>query len=104
MGCSAANECLRRWGGDRRDIDLVLFAGVYKSDFVVEPAMATFLCRDLRINEEAAWDDPKKTFAFDIANGGLGAFDACWIASELIVSGAVANAGFEIERNQGAGV
>jgi 3-oxoacyl-[acyl-carrier-protein] synthase III len=84
---AAAEDCLQRWGRDRNEIDLLIFAGMTRTDYVTEPAIATFIAGDLKINDcpESARD--RKTLAFDIYNASLGFFNACEVATRAIQVG-----------------
>lgn len=79
-----ARQCLDDAGMAAGEIDLVLFAGVHRTDFVCEPATATRLARLLAIGTEAA---DGRVLAFDIVNGGRGLLDACEIAAAWIAAG-----------------
>jgi 3-oxoacyl-[acyl-carrier-protein] synthase III len=83
----AAEDCLGQSAHPRGEVDLLLFAGVYRSEFLCEPAVAAMLAGDLGINGEAVSPGGPATFAFDVLNGGVGFLNACHIASELIRTG-----------------
>jgi 3-oxoacyl-[acyl-carrier-protein] synthase III len=83
----AAERCLSDWGGDRNDIDLVLFAGMSRTGHVSEPAIATFIAGELQINDWIESGSDRKTLAFDIYNGAVGFLNACEVASRMIQSG-----------------
>jgi 3-oxoacyl-[acyl-carrier-protein] synthase III len=80
----AANQCLDASSYNRVDIDLVIYAGVYRTDFICEPAIASLLAGDLDINAVLDSPEDKKTFAFDIFNGALGVLNACHVAIQMI--------------------
>lgn len=84
---AAAALCFSRSKYRREDVDLLMFAGVYRSEFLSEPAVAALAAGDLEINADMATADGPKTLAFDVVNGGVGFLNACQIAAQLIRSG-----------------
>jgi 3-oxoacyl-[acyl-carrier-protein] synthase III len=84
---AAAEQCLAQWGGDRSDIDLVLFAGMTRSGYVGEPAIAAFIAGDLKINDLVRSPNDKKTLAFDVVNAGASVLNACHLAGRMIQAG-----------------
>jgi 3-oxoacyl-[acyl-carrier-protein] synthase III len=83
----AATDCLARSGLDRGDIAILIYAGVYRTAFLSEPAIAALLAGELDINARLSESDPRRTLAFDISNGAVGFLNACHIAAELIRAG-----------------
>ena len=83
----AARNCLGKSSYERSDIDLLMYCGVYRSDYVLEPAYATFLAGELDINATTSNPENKKTFAFDIFNGTVGFLNACYVAQQMIAAG-----------------
>ena len=84
---AAALDCFSRSKYRREDIDLLMFAGVYRSEFLSEPAVAAMAAGELDINADIGTPDGPKTLAFDIVNGGVGFLNACHVAALLIRSG-----------------
>jgi 3-oxoacyl-[acyl-carrier-protein] synthase III len=80
----AAEACLERSGYHRDDVDLLIHVGLYRSDFIAEPAIAAIAAGDLKINEDRKPQDPRKTFAFDLLNGPVGFLNACYLAAGMI--------------------
>jgi 3-oxoacyl-[acyl-carrier-protein] synthase III len=80
----AGESCLAASSYDRRKIDVLMGVGLYRSEFIAEPAAATLVANDLRMNEESDPLDENKTFAFDLLNGPAGFLDACYVAAGLI--------------------
>jgi 3-oxoacyl-[acyl-carrier-protein] synthase III len=79
----AATDCLSRSSVDRSELDLLIYAGVYRSKFVHEPAIAALLAGAIGVNATSA-DNGKRTLAFDVFNGGVGILNACWVAGQMI--------------------
>jgi 3-oxoacyl-[acyl-carrier-protein] synthase III len=80
----AAEECLKHSSYDRSDIDLLIYTGVYRKDFLCEPAIAALLAGQLNLNADIKSLDQKRTFALDIFNGGVGFLNACYVAIHMI--------------------
>ena len=83
----AAENCLIEANCMREDIDLILHTGVYRNDFLCEPAIASILAGELEINHDGTSPGGKTTFAFDLLNGSLGFLNACYVAVRMIESG-----------------
>ncbi|MFY0625637.1 MAG: hypothetical protein JXR07_05050 [Reichenbachiella sp.] len=81
----ASKECLEKSKYISHDVDVLLYTGVYRSDFLLEPAIAAILAKQLDLN--AKMQDDRRTFAFDIMNGGIGFFNAIITAINFIKSG-----------------
>jgi 3-oxoacyl-[acyl-carrier-protein] synthase III len=99
---AAAEECLARSKYDRSDIELLLFAGVYRDEFICEPAIASMLAGALQMNDSPEAAAKKKTFACDVFNGALGQLNACHLAMQMIRAGTVRRAlvaASEVENN-----
>src|SRR5256886_2338200 len=47
---AAVEDCLGRSSYNRSDIELLIHAGTYRSDFIAEPAMAAIVAGNLEIN------------------------------------------------------
>lgn len=83
----AAEACLGGRSVDPRDVELVVGVGMHRSEFVAEPAAATMVADDLRMNHDYDHADPRRTLAFDVLNGSVGFLNACHLASQMIASG-----------------
>ncbi len=97
----ASKECLERSKFISHDIDLILYSGIYRSNFLSEPAVAAILAKQLDLN--ARLQDTRRTFAFDVMNGGIGFFNACMTAINYLKTGeskAAMVATAEIENNR----
>ena len=84
MLAEASKKCLDASAYERGEIDVLLTAGVYRTGFLTEPAVASLLAGLLKVNEAPRTAHERKTFAFDILNGGLGFLNACYVASALL--------------------
>ena len=76
----AAEQCLTESSYSRNDIDLLIYAGVYRDDFICEPAIASMVAGTLQINDTIQSRQDKKMFAFDLFNGPVGFLNACYTA------------------------
>ncbi|MDA1082121.1 MAG: hypothetical protein O2973_10670 [Gemmatimonadetes bacterium] len=80
----ASEACLDGSTHERGDIGLLLSTGVYRTDFLSEPALAALLAGRIAVNDAPKSPLETKTLAFDIVNSGLGFLNACYIGSALI--------------------
>ena len=80
----AATNCLRKSSYQGNEIGLLIYTGVYRSEYILEPAYAALLAGDLDMNATASGPDNKKTLAFDIFNGSIGFLNACYVAQQMI--------------------
>jgi amino acid adenylation domain-containing protein len=83
----AGESCLAQSSRPRNDIDLVLHTGVYHTDFLSEPALATIAAGELGINHDDEGNFSRRTFAFDLLNGAAGTLSACLVAGTLMQTG-----------------
>lgn len=84
---NAVQNCLRNSIYEGTDIDLIIYCGIYRSEYLMEPAYATFIAGSLTNKTKASGSEINKTIAFDIFNGSLGFLNACHIVQQLIKSG-----------------
>ncbi len=100
---AAAKQCLANSTYQKSDIDLLIYSGVYRDDFLCEPAVAALVDGMLAINDDSETQQDKKTFAMDMLNGSLGTLDACYTAIGMMQSEKIKNALIvtsEIENNR----
>lgn len=85
MSVDAALRALTMAGVAVNEIDLVLFAGVYRQDNAVEPAMAVAIAGELGITGRAdTIDSVESVLAFDVGAGAVGLQSAFLIASAYV--------------------
>lgn len=102
LAVQAATACLDQSGLDPAALGLVINAGVYRDDFLSEPAVAALVAGELGINDDIQSPDGPKTLAFDVLNGAVGFLNACHVAVGMIGAGKAAHAmvlASEIENN-----
>lgn len=82
----AARRCLGAAAIDPGTVGLVVNAGVYRDDNIVEPAMATLVQQKLGLNLDpiVAGQGAPGTFAFDVANGACGVINAIQVAAAYV--------------------
>jgi len=100
---AAAEDCLEESSYNRSDIELLVYTGVYRTGLIFEPAIASMIAGELKINEMVNSPEDKKTLAFDIFNGAVGFLNACYVASKMIQAKKYKNAMIvtaEIENNR----
>ena len=98
----AATACLDQSSLDRAAVGLIIHAGVYRDDFLSEPAVASLVAGELGINGDVQSPDGPKTLAFDVLNGAVGFLNACHVAAVMIGAGKAEHAmvvASEIENN-----
>ncbi|MGV0838480.1 amino acid adenylation domain-containing protein [Mycolicibacterium thermoresistibile] len=102
LAVRAARAGLQDSGIDPASVGLLMHAGVYRDEFVSEPAIAAFLAGELGLNDDIRSPDGPKTLAFDVLNGAVGFLNACHVAIQMLdasdVDGAMVVAS-EIENN-----
>jgi 3-oxoacyl-[acyl-carrier-protein] synthase III len=81
---TAATACIERAAVPRHELGLVLYAGVYRTDFVSEPAIAATLAGRLDINATGRTASGSRTLAFDVFDGGVGPLQALHLAGPLL--------------------
>jgi 3-oxoacyl-[acyl-carrier-protein] synthase III len=84
LSCRAAERSLVGSSHDRNAIDLLIYCGVYRTDFVVEPAIAAMIAGRLGINDSLDLFERPRTLAFDVINSSVGLLNACFLATQLI--------------------
>ena len=82
----AAENCFQKSSYNRNEIGLLIHSGVYRNDFICEPAIAAMIAGKLKLNDLGPFINKGKTFAFDIFNGAVGFLDACYNAVAMIRS------------------
>ncbi len=99
----ASENCLEASSYRRNDIDLLVYSGVYRDNFICEPAIASMVAGVLKINDTIESLQEKKTLAFDLFNGAVGFLNACYASIGMIQAKKVKNAmvvASEIENNR----
>lgn len=87
----AATNCLDNSCYECSDIGLLIYCGVYRSDYLLEPAYAALLAGELDMNATTSTPDNKKTLAFDVFNGSMGFLNSCYVAQQMIAAGNCSN-------------
>lgn len=83
---SAATDCFNKSLYKHNDIELLIYSGVYRSDYIMEPAYATMLAGELNMNAEISNHNNKKTLAFDVFNSSVGFLNACYVAQQMVAA------------------
>ncbi|MDP7268040.1 MAG: amino acid adenylation domain-containing protein [Pirellulales bacterium] len=83
----AAETCLKQTSYDVTDIELLIFAGITRTGYVSEPAIAAMVAGKMKMNDVIEAETDKKTFAFDVYNGAMGFLNGIQIAAEMIRAG-----------------
>jgi 3-oxoacyl-[acyl-carrier-protein] synthase III len=84
----AMDDCLSRSAYAKEDIEVLIYAGVHREEFIGEPAIAALIAGRSGMNETAGLGGAsKKTLAFDVCNGTMGFLQACYLGAGMIRSG-----------------
>ncbi|MEM9365266.1 MAG: amino acid adenylation domain-containing protein [Planctomycetota bacterium] len=86
MASDAAQQVIAAAEIQRSQIALAIHAGVYRDEYLSEPAVAAILVGELDINAEGPTETGDRTLAFDASDGGRGTLMACLSACELLPS------------------
>lgn len=84
---AAVDACMKDSTFERQEIDLLINASTYRTDFISEPAVGAMLAGAAHINDAVNHQLQKKTLAFDVMNGALGFLDSVLIAGQMIRAG-----------------
>jgi amino acid adenylation domain-containing protein len=79
-------ECLNGLTWPREEIDLVMHTGVYRSEFLAEPSVASIAAGELAINHDDKQLGSQRTLAFDILNGAGGTLTACFVTTQMMAA------------------
>ncbi len=82
----AGEACLERSARPRDEIDVVIHTGVYRSEFLAEPSVASIAAGELAINHDDKQLGERRTLAFDVLNGAGGTLTACLLSAELMAA------------------
>ncbi|MEP7279704.1 MAG: 3-oxoacyl-[acyl-carrier-protein] synthase III C-terminal domain-containing protein [Bacteroidota bacterium] len=85
LKCAATN-CLKNSSYECSEIGLLIYSGVYRSEYVMEPAYAALLAGELNMNATISATDDNKTLAFDVFNSSVGFLNACYVAQQMITA------------------
>jgi 3-oxoacyl-[acyl-carrier-protein] synthase III len=102
LAVQAATACLDHSGLDRAELGLMMYSGVYRDDFIAEPAIAALVAGELEVNDDIESPDGRKTIAFDVLNGAVGFLNACQVGVQMIGAGKAQHAmvmASEVENN-----
>jgi 3-oxoacyl-[acyl-carrier-protein] synthase III len=86
MLTAVSRDCLNGSRYTAHDVQLMINAGVYRNEFMCEPAIASIVAGNLEPENGRAAEHPG-TLAFDLTNGSLGPLEACFVASQMIACG-----------------
>jgi 3-oxoacyl-[acyl-carrier-protein] synthase III len=88
----AAKNCLHKSSYQSAEIGLLIYSGVYRSEYLLEPAYAALLAGELNMNATTPGADSKSTLAFDIFNGSIGFLNSCYVAQQMLAAEKFENA------------
>ncbi|HEX2466483.1 MAG TPA: 3-oxoacyl-ACP synthase [Thermoanaerobaculia bacterium] len=89
LAVDAANRALGAAGRVADEVEILVNAGVYRDENIVEPAMGPFIQRGIGANSTFPPLNGTRTFSFDLANGAGGPLTAIRVIDGFMRSGAV---------------
>jgi 3-oxoacyl-[acyl-carrier-protein] synthase III len=87
LATNAIRSCLKEDGCAPEEVGLLINSGVYRNDFIGEPAMATVIAGQAQLNATYEGWDNATTLAYDLGNGACGFVHACWTVQAMVASG-----------------
>lgn len=87
MEIKAAKDCLKSAQLDPRLLGILINAGIYRDRHIAEPAIATFIQKEIGANE--LFDGDRSTFSFDLTNGGCGMLTGLMVVDGFLQSRAI---------------
>lgn len=97
-----AEQCMKQSNLSGEDVDLLIFSGVYRDEFICEPAIAALIAGNIKMRSDN-YRNSTNSFALDVMNGALGFLNSIDAGCSAINSGKVQNALIltaEIENNK----
>lgn len=82
----SATTCLKKSSYQCCDIGLLIYCGVYRTEYLLEPAYAALLAGELDMNATTQGTNNNRTLAFDIFNGSIGFLNACYVVQQMIAA------------------
>ena len=89
LAVRAAKGALGSAGRVADEIEILVNAGVYRDENIIEPAMGPFIQRGMGANSTFPPLNGTRTFSFDLANGACGPLTAIRVIDGFMRSGAV---------------
>jgi 3-oxoacyl-[acyl-carrier-protein] synthase-3 len=89
LAVRAAKDALGAAGRGAEEIEILVNAGVYRDENIIEPAMGPFIQRGIGANSTFPPLDGTRTFSFDLANGACGPLTAIQVIDGFMRSGTV---------------
>lgn len=83
----AGEACFEKSEYKKSDIDLLIYTGVYREQYLCEPAVGALIAGELEIERGKSESVENNVLVFDIFNGTIGFFNACHLASQAITTG-----------------
>lgn len=87
MEVRAAKDCLKSAQLDPNMLGVLVNTGIYRDRNIGEPAIATFIQRDIGANEIFTGD--RSTLSFDLTNGGCGMLTGAMVVDGFLQSGMI---------------
>ena len=84
----AALDCLRKAQIEAGDIDLLIYAGIYRDDHIGEPSIASLIQKEIGANPNL-YPLNKRTFSFDLNAGACGLVNSFQLIDGFISTGKI---------------
>ena len=88
----ASKKCIEPFRSKKKQINIIINTGIYRDYNIVEPAMATFIQKELALNTDFSSTKGERTFSFDIINGSSGFIYAAFSLDSLCFNQKIKNA------------
>lgn len=86
----AGIECLEGAGVDPGKVGLLINAGIFRDDNIMEPSIASLIQKELKMGLDFDPEQPNQsTFSFDVVNGACGFLNAVNVADSFLKNGNV---------------
>ncbi len=89
LAVAASRAALERSGLARREVDLLINAGIYRDRILGEPALAPLIQDDAGLDSGDPQPGGSGTFSFDVSNGPCGVLNALQIADGFLRSATI---------------
>lgn len=86
MSKKAALSCLEMAGIDAAELELIVFAGIYRERHIGEPSISSLIQKEIGANP-SLYPLERRTFSFDLNAGGCGLVNSIQIIDGFISSG-----------------
>jgi 3-oxoacyl-[acyl-carrier-protein] synthase-3 len=88
LAAIAGDTCISKSGIDKKDLDLLINIGIFRDKNIMEPAMASLIQREIRLNNDPIETfDKHTTFSLDMVNGVTSFINAVELIDSMAKNG-----------------